>query len=245
MSQLEVHITLQTHQWATILLIGPRARHLLLELDRDIDISTSALPYLGTRTGTLCGAPVCLIRTGFTGDVTFEIHVEADRALELWHTIMAAGQPLGICALGEEALLRLGAEKGRVDMDITTARNLSPGDVSVSGAFALKTADFIGRKALDQSIGQRQNRLQFVALRGKDPQAIIPLNSIIEQGSTDGKVLTSFYSQALRQGLTHALVNDGHNRIGETVNVSSDEGTVAMRISRPTVFDPNERKRHG
>jgi sarcosine oxidase, subunit alpha len=252
MSHLAVHITQVSHQWACLLLTGPRARQVLLELDRDMDISTAAMPFLGIQTGTLGGMKVCLIRTGYTGDVTFEIHLEANQALSMWQSLMAAGTPFGIRAMGEDALVRLGAEKGHLDMATITEQSLSPTDISTTGNFAAKEANFIGKKALERPTQNTANRLQLVALRGDGEQTTVPQDSVITHSADDnqvhtsrGHILTSFFSQTLNQIVTHALIENGHKRIGDIVHVSTNTGPLPMRISRPTIFDPNGRKRHG
>jgi glycine cleavage system aminomethyltransferase T len=97
------------------------------------------------------------------------------------------------------------------------------------------------------------NRLQFVALRNDEPNVLVPLDSAITQNLTDdvsksgsqGRILTSFFSQSLSQSITHALIENGHSKYGEIVHVSSKSTPFPMRISRPTIFDPNDRKRYG
>jgi sarcosine oxidase subunit alpha len=253
LASLRVFITSTTQEWANLVLTGPRARQVLLELDRDIDITTTGLPYLSAQTGHVNKVPVCLIRTGYTGDVTFEIHLEAKHAMSMWRALMAAGKNLGIRAMGEDALVRLAAEKGRLDIATVAEQSLAPSDISASGTFKPKRANFIGKKALLRTTQNTANRLQFVALRSDEPNVTVPLDSVITQNLTDdvsksgsrGRILTSFNSSSLNQSVTLALVENGHSKIGEIVHVSSKGTPIAMRISRPTIFDPNDRKRYG
>jgi sarcosine oxidase subunit alpha len=154
--------------------------------------------------------------------------------------------------MGEDALVRLGAEKGRLDLGTITEQTLSPADISATGSFAAKESNFIGKKALERPTQNTANRLQLVALRGDGEQTTVPLDSVIthsadgNQAQTSrGHILTSFFSQTLNQIVTHALIENGHNRIGDIVHLSTHAGPLPMRISRPTLFDPNERKRHG
>jgi len=253
LANLRVFITSTTQEWANLMLTGPRARQVLLALDRDIDITTAGLPYLSAQTGHLNNLPVCLIRTGYTGDINFEIHLEAKHAMIMWRALMAAGKNYGIRALGEDALVRLAAEKGRLDITTVAEQSLSPSDISVSGKFKPKQAEFIGKKALLRVTQSTANRLQFVALRNDEPKVTVPLDSVITQNLTDdvsksgsqGRILTSFFSQSLNQSVTLALIENGHSKYGEIVHVSSRSTPIPMRISRPTIFDPNERKRHG
>jgi sarcosine oxidase subunit alpha len=153
--------------------------------------------------------------------------------------------------LGEEALTRLAAEKGRLDLSTVPDEALSPADISVHRPRNIKSANFVGKKAL----GRRSNgaHLQLVALKSENPEDHLPLRGVLRQSnddeaqhsSSEGFILTSFMSVALRQRITLALLENGHDRIGETSLFETEAGTVSLHVARPTIFDPNERRRHG
>ncbi|MFN3231933.1 MAG: FAD-dependent oxidoreductase [Alphaproteobacteria bacterium] len=237
-------------QWATLVLTGPRARQVLLELDRDIDVSTSAFPFLGLRRGKLCGIHAHIARTSNIGEVAFEIAVPANYGAPMWDALLAAGGKLGICPMGEDALTRLGAEKGRIDTPRLAPRGLTPYDLDLAGTYVPKKADFIGKQAVLDSAGTQHDRLQLVALRGDDEQGLLPEDGIImqdgvEEGAREGRVAISFHSAALSAPVTLALLLRGKQRIGETVHVASRGTIMSARVVRPTIFDLGGRRRHG
>ena len=238
-------------QMAVLMVTGPRARQVLLELKKDIDLSTAALPHLAATSGTIENIPATIVRTAYTGEPTFELHVPADAASYLWNKILDTGRKFDLRPLGEEALTRLAAEKGRLDLSTVPDEALSPADISVHRPRNIKSANFVGKKAL----GRRSNgaHLQLVALKSENPDDHLPLRGVLRQSnddeaqhsSSEGFILTSFMSVALRQRITLALLENGHDRIGETSLFETEAGTVSLHVARPTIFDPNERRRHG
>jgi sarcosine oxidase subunit alpha len=238
-------------QIAVLMVTGPRARQVLLELEKDIDLSTTALPHLAAISGTLAGIPTTVVRTAYTGEPTFELHVPADAASYLWAQILDIGRKFDLRALGEEALTRLAAEKGRLDLSTVPDEALGPTDISVHKPLTIKSADFVGKKALGRHSSGTQ--LQLVALKSESPDDPLPLRGALRQsngeatehGGSQGFILTSFMSEALRQRITLALLENGHDRIGETSLFETEAGAVNLHITRPTIFDPNERRRHG
>ena len=249
-STAKVFITPVTSQWATIALSGPRARQVFLELDRDIDISTEAFPFLALREGTVCGAPALVMRTSHTGEVTFEISVPADFGASLWQLAVAAGTRLGIRAVGEDALKRLAAEKGRIDIPGLAPGALTPMDIDLTGEFKPKAADFVGKNALLRPSAGVRERLQLVALRSEDNATVLPNNGTVIQGDSadeirQGRIAASFYSDVLGNPMALALVLEGHKHIGDTVRVLANGQSVPARIVKPVIFDPNGRRRYG
>ena len=247
---MSVLISPLTSAWATFVLAGPRARQVLLELDRDIDISTAAFPFLALRTGTLCGAPVRIVRTGNIGEVSFEISVPANYGRALWDTLSMTGSRFGMRPVGEIALHRMAAEKGRIDIPGVAPRSLTPFDLDPAGKYRPKEQDFVGKNALARARSGPQDRLQLVALRSEDAAIVLPQSGTIVplDGSADnrqGRIILSFDSDAVGQPVTLALVVNGHQRLGDTVRVSSRAGSVPARIVKPFVFDPSGRRRFG
>lgn len=251
LSHLKTFITPVSPQWSVIGLIGPRARQVLLELDRDMDVSTDGLPFLAVRSGQICGVPAVIIRTSHVGEVTFEIYTPADYGAPLWAKIEAAGTRLGIRPLGDDGIRRLAAEKGYIDATALAPRALTPQDLDPDDRFTPRDGDFIGKNALLRPTAGIRERLQLVALRGADNAVVLPDNGTILRGDggegiRQGRMAASFYSDALGHPMALALVLEGHRRFGDTVQVTGEDGrTVPARIIKPVLFDPNGRRRYG
>ena len=139
---------------ATLALQGPRSREILRAAsDADLD----ALKFFGATRARLDGLDVWITRTGYTGDLGYEVWVERDGALRLWDALMAAGKPHGIEPAGLDALDMTRIEAGFVLLGIDyfsapkvvlEARKSSPFEIGLGWIVDLERANFIGRDAL-------------------------------------------------------------------------------------------------
>ena len=109
----QVHVTPVTSAYASINVAGPKSRELLSRVVSDVDLSPEAFAYMNVRTGTIAGIRDCLMwRIGFTGELSYEIHVPAGYGLAVWETLMDHGRDLGVGAFGLEAQRIMRLEKG-------------------------------------------------------------------------------------------------------------------------------------
>jgi sarcosine oxidase subunit alpha len=111
----QVHITPLTTAYASINVAGPRSRELLRRLTEGVDLSPEAFRYMRVRVGRIAGVEDCLMwRIGFTGELSYEIHVPAAYGLHVWESLLAAGADLGVAPFGVEAQRVLRLEKGHL-----------------------------------------------------------------------------------------------------------------------------------
>ena len=84
-------VTPVTEQWFAAAISGPNARALLADLAPDIDVSNEALPMMGMAEGLVAGIAARVFRLSFSGEIAYEINVDADYGMALWNGILAAG----------------------------------------------------------------------------------------------------------------------------------------------------------
>ena len=89
-----------------------RVDALLERLPGSIDLSAEALPFMGWSQGDIAGIPARIFRISFSGELSYEIAVPANRGLELWERLHEVGRDLGITPYGTEAMHVMRAEKG-------------------------------------------------------------------------------------------------------------------------------------
>jgi aminomethyltransferase len=151
---LEVAIEDVSGQLAALALQGPASRAILQDLS-DTDIAS--LKYFRVMPARLAGIPVTLSRTGYTGDLGYEIWVEAGRAVELWDALIEAGTPRGITPTGLAALdlARIEAGLMLIEVDYVPARKAlvaaqtsSPLELDLAWTVDLGKEHFVGREAL-------------------------------------------------------------------------------------------------
>ena len=95
---LDVQIEDISESVAALALQGPTSARLLKAVTEDADIAN--LKYFRVTTGRIAGVPVEISRTGYTGDLGFEIWVEADRALNVWDALIEGGRAFDITPAG-------------------------------------------------------------------------------------------------------------------------------------------------
>ena len=145
---LEVAIEDVSESIAALSLQGPAARAILGDID---------LKYFRLAETRIASIPVSVSRTGYTGDLGYEIWVERKSALNLWDALIAAGTPHGIMPAGMLALdvARLEAGLVLIDVDYVPARKAlidsqtsSPFELDLGWTVNLKKERFVGRDAL-------------------------------------------------------------------------------------------------
>ncbi len=138
----------------TLALQGPLSRAILAQLT-PLDIST--IKYFRVAQTTIREIPVSISRTGYTGDLGYEIWVAADRALPLWDALMDAGQPYGITPAGVWALDIARIEAGLIMLDVDyysahhaliEQRKSSPFEINLGWAVAATKGPYNGRASL-------------------------------------------------------------------------------------------------
>ena len=113
-TDLKVHVTSLTDEWAGMAVSGPKSREALQLAFPDADVSNENLPYMGCLEVHLDGVPIRLLRLSFSGELAYEVHCPADYAHALWEHFLKVAEPLGIKPYGLEALASLRIEKGHV-----------------------------------------------------------------------------------------------------------------------------------
>lgn len=154
---LDVRITEVTEKMGALSLQGPKARAVL---NRCCAKTLDKLKYFRVMENTLDGRKVTISRTGYTGDLGFEIWMDVADALHVWDALMAAGDDYGITPCGILAMDMARVEAGlfMIDVDYTAANHAwiegqksSPLEMGLEWAVHLdKPGYFVGRRALER-----------------------------------------------------------------------------------------------
>ncbi|MFO0996816.1 MAG: sarcosine oxidase subunit alpha family protein [Alphaproteobacteria bacterium] len=248
----KVHLTSVTEQWATIALAGPRARDLLRELSKDIDLSPESFPHMSMKQGTVAGIPARVMRVSFTGEMSYEINVPSSYGMALWTACMTAGAKFGITPFGTEAMHVLRAEKGFIIVGQDADGTATPQDLGMDWIVSKKKTDFLGKRSLTRSDMLREDRKQLVGLLTKDPDFVLPEGAQIVQQvlkkppmTMIGHVTSSYWSSACGRSIALALIAGGRKRIGETVSLPLEERVVEAEITKPVFYDPEGARLNG
>jgi sarcosine oxidase subunit alpha len=243
---LKVWLTSVTEHWATIALNGPNARKVLAPFVDGLDISAEAFPHMSVGGCTVAGLPARLFRISFTGELGFEINVPARHGRDLWETLHAAGRAYDLCPYGTETMHVLRAEKGYIIVGQDTDGTVTPFDAGLGWAVGKTKPDFVGKRALQRpdlvAPGRKQlvglltddgaTRLEEGAQIVLDPEQKVPMKMV-------GHVTSSYRSQAAGRPIALALLEGGHDKMGETVHVPMPDGVVAATVTGAVFHDPD------
>src|SRR5574338_518974 len=167
--RLEVAIDDVSESTAALALQGPASRAIL---ERIADGEVRALPYFGIAPAQVSGALVEISRTGYTGDLGFELWLRAEDALAVWDALMSAGADYGITPAGMLALdiARIEAGLMLIDVDYVPARKAliesptsTPFALDLAWSVDLRKPNFVGRSALAAQAARGAER-QFVGI---------------------------------------------------------------------------------
>ncbi len=151
---LDVEISDYTDMVAALALQGPTSRDVLTAC---YEGEVAELGFFRISEGAIAGVPVTVSRTGYTGDLGYELWMPADQAVEVWDELMASGSPWGITPCGILAMDIARVEAGFVlfDVDYIGAEHalipehaVTPYELGMGWAVKLDKGPFAGREAL-------------------------------------------------------------------------------------------------
>ena len=249
---LDVTVTDESEATAALALQGPLSRDVL---EATTGESFADLGYFRRRAAKVGKVAVDVSRTGYTGDLGYELWMPTGSAVTVWDAVMAAGAAYGIRPAGMLALdvVRLEAGLILLEVDYTSARHAmnpeqhySPFEIGLDRLVAFDKGDFVGRLALERerASGGPARRLIGLRLDWYDieglytaqglPPAISPVVDrspvpVFAGGAQVGRVTSLGWSPILKQAIALGSVPPRHAAIGSTLAV---EWTVEGRRGR-------------
>lgn len=238
---LNVVIVNATGHVAAINLAGPAAREIMREVSA-LDTSEAALPYLAVREAEVLGVHTRVLRTGFVGEVAYELHLPALHAPCVWETLVAAGSRYGLRPFGVEAQRVLRLEKGHLIIGQDTDGLTTPFEAGLEGAVKMDKPFFIGQRSL-RIVRRKAPARRLVGFvlpegwRGPVPQEC---HLVIEAGEIAGRVTSIAYSPTLLRTIGLAYVLPQQAAPGTGIHIRAERGALVPAEVVPTPFyDPD------
>jgi len=218
---------------------GPKAKEVVQALFGDALTKLRYYWFLETK---LDGIPVVVTRTGWTGEVGYEIYLrDGSRGDELWERIMEAGKPHQIRPTGPSDIRRVEAGILNWGADMTLENNVY--EVGLDYLVdAGKRVDYIGRAALERIMTQGVSRkLAGITIEGPPIEMNAVPWAVAANGSGAGRVTSALYSPRLKKNIGYAMMPVAHATLGTalTVIIPGLGTRKATVVSRPFV-DPNK-----
>ncbi|HUR17224.1 MAG TPA: aminomethyltransferase family protein [Candidatus Limnocylindrales bacterium] len=252
---LDVEIEDVSETTAAIALQGPLARDVL---GAATGTDWSDLGYYRRRAGHAGKIQIDVSRTGYTGDLGYELWVKAEQATDLWDRLMEAGRPFALRPAGMLALdmARLEAGLILIEVDYTSAtqalipsQNYSPFEIGLGRLVNLnKGSDFVGRRALlaEQAGGGPKRRLvgleiDWPSIEANFQQQGLPIRvptaawreqvPVYVGGRQVGRATSGTWSPTLKKHIALAQVDAAHEAVGSRLSI---EQTVEGHRGRAT-----------
>jgi len=208
---LDVSIEDVSNRLAALALQGPLSRQILRKAGF---VEAETLRYFGLVETRLDDMPLTITRTGFTGDLGYELWVAPEGAVELWRRLMQAGGARGLTPIGATALniARLEAGHIQVHSEYQDARTSvdrdekrSPFELGLDWAVDFRKNHFNGRRALLQQKARGGPKLRLVGLQvpGRRPA----VDAVLYKGRRAvGQTTAATWSPLLKKSIALALV---------------------------------------
>lgn len=246
---------------AALALQGPTSGRLLQSLVTNADIAN--LKYFRVMKATIAGVPVEISRTGYTGDLGYEIWIAAEQAVNVWDALIEAGRAFDIHAAGMLALdvARIEAGLLLIDVDFNSCKKAlideqrySPFEMGLGRLVNLDKGRFVGQAALIAE-KKRGSARDIVGLEIDWPQveslyedvglppAVSPIASrvavpVFGQGVQVGKATSSTWSPTLKKMIALATVKREFARIGTRLQFEITVEAVRHRVGATVVKLP-------
>ncbi|MFJ5957845.1 sarcosine oxidase subunit alpha family protein [Paenarthrobacter sp. NPDC092416] len=258
--ELDVVCTSVTEQWSTIAVVGPKSRAVIAkvapQLAENGGLDAEAFPFMTFRETTLAsGVQARVCRISFSGELAYEINVPSWYGLNTWEAVAAAGAEFNITPYGTETMHVLRAEKGYPIVGQDTDGTVTPQDAGMDWIVS-KAKDFIGKRSYLREDAQREDRKHLVSVLPVDGSLRLPEGTqLVEKGipvnpadgpvPMEGFVTSSYHSAALGRSFALALIQNGRNRIGETLVASLGDQLVDVVVGETVLFDAEGTRKDG
>ncbi len=237
----DIRVAAITDGYASINVAGPRSRELIERLVGDVDLNAHAFGYMQLRMGTVAGVSECVIwRVGFTGELSFELHVPASYGLHIWETLLEQGADLGVEPFGVEAQRIMRLEKGHFIVGQDTDALTRGFQAGVNWAVKTDKSDFAGKQELVWQAEGWPSPV-VVALQPVDPTVAPPeASQIVDGDRIVGRVTSSRMSPTLGRSICLAQLQATLATPGSVVSVMlpGDKRLEAVVMQHHAHFDP-------
>jgi aminomethyltransferase len=236
-----------SNQLHNLAIQGPLSRQILrstTQFDSQFTPYTiDTLSYFHFAIGTVAEIPVLISRTGYTGELGYELFVHPHHGTALWDALMAAGKPFGLQPMGMLALDRARIEAGLLSAGREFDDLTSPYQAGIGWAVALKKTDFMGKAALE-------------AIKPHPPKVAVGLvlegHAIAEQGQCIyaigerwrvGVITSATFSPILNRSIALAQVVPEYSAIGTELEVGVMDGMkrrIKAIVRTLAAYDPTK-----
>ncbi len=233
---IDVTIEPVTEQLPHLQLQGPRSRELLAGLT-DADVAGLRYFRFWPDQVEVGGVPCWVSRTGYSGEVGYELFCTPEHAEDLWAAVTGAGaRPYGLAAVEtiriESGLIFIGYDYFQHETD--------PFDMSLDKVIRLDTEDFQGKHALAETAKAPPRRFVTLAVEGSEAPEYGA--AVTVDGEPAGTLTSPCESPTLGRVIGLAVLETEHATPGTKVDVALGDGTAPATVETLPIYDPEKKR---
>jgi aminomethyltransferase len=216
---------------------GPKSREILSQVTEGVDLSN--LRYFRFAENVNVGGVPCLFsRTGYSGELGYELYCEPSRAADLWNAVLEAGKPQGMLPIGLSAIETLRIESGLLFPDVDYFQHKTdPFEVRLDKVVKVdKPGDFIGKEALKRIASEGTARL-LTTVRIEGDETPEYGAAVTQDGNEVGIVRSPAKSVSFGDQIAMASIDRDVNSDGTRVEVALGDGTVGATVAAFPLYD--------
>jgi aminomethyltransferase len=249
--ELKVWVKPSTDQLHNLAVQGPESRELLKGIVWTPPTQTSFedlrwFRFTVGRIGTYDGIPIVVSRTGYTGELGYEVWCHPSDGPAVWDAIWEAGQDHGLKPLGLEALEILRIESGLIFAGSEFDDQVDPFEAGIGFAVDLGTdEDFVGRAALEERKAHPQHVLVGLELDGNETASH---GDDVYVGRQRVGVVTSGTRSPILKNIALCRIAVQYAALGTAVEVGKLDGLqkrIASTVVRFPFYDPDKTRPRG
>jgi aminomethyltransferase len=248
-SGLNINLKTATSEIHNVAVQGPRSREILQQII-ETPPGRPSIPELGVfrftigRIGGVAGIPVLVSRTGYTGELGYEVFCHPKNAPAVWDAIMEVGKPLGLQPFGFDALDMVRIEAGLVfgghDFDSTT----DPFEAGIGFTVPQKKEeDYIGKAAIEKRRANPLRKLVGLEIKGNEKPS--HGDPVYVGRAQVGIVTSAMRSPLLKKTLAFARVDVTHAELETALEVGRLDGLkkrLAAKVVPFPFYDPKKER---
>jgi sarcosine oxidase subunit alpha len=229
-----------TGQYAGLNLAGPYARRVLEGLT-DVDLDNETFPFPHFREGRVAGVPGRILRSGFVGELSYELHVPSQYAQYVQERLFEAGAPYGIQLCGLEAQRVLRLEKGINIVGVDSDPLTDPFMLGMSWAVKMDKPFFVGQRSL-QMLENRPKERQLAGFslpEGYQGELPKECHLVLDGKDITGRVTSIAHSPTLGRPIGLCYLAPHQSEPGTVIDIKLGDGSrVSATVESIPFYDP-------
>jgi aminomethyltransferase len=246
---LNVFVKPSTDQLHNVAVQGPASREIMKEIVWTPPTQTPLdelkwFGFLVGRIGSYDGTPIVVSRTGYTGELGYEVFCHPDDGAAVWDAIWEAGRPHGLKPLGLEALDMIRIEAGLIFAGYEFDDQVDPFEAGIGFAVKLDSEDdFVGKEALIERSAHPQRTLVGLDLEGNETAG--HGDEVYDGRRRVGVITSGTRSPILRKNIALCRMAVQYSELGTRVEVGKLDGLqkrIPAEVVRFPFYDPDKTK---